>query len=97
MAQQSVERSDPKAFRAWLDSWALEDFHAEVEGADRPALAVVGALDPAIGAELMRQTWMRWYPRAELVELPGAGHHAMDEVPLQLLRTVEDFLRADAV
>lgn len=96
MAQQSVDRSDPKAFRAWLDSWAREDFHTEVEGTDRPVLAVVGALDPAISAELMRQTWMRWYPRAELVELPAAGHHAMDEVPLQLLRTVEDFLRADA-
>ncbi|GAA1511859.1 hypothetical protein GCM10009730_15720 [Streptomyces albidochromogenes] len=29
-----------------------------------------------------------------LAELPGAGHCAMDETPLQLIRTVEDFLRA---
>ncbi|WP_433544979.1 alpha/beta fold hydrolase [Streptomyces sp. CA-294286] len=95
MVQQSVDRSDPKALRAWLDSWAGEDFHAEVEGCERAALAVVGALDPALSADVMRQTWMRWYPRAELVELPGAGHYAMDETPLHLLRTVEDFLRAD--
>ncbi|MFF0740113.1 alpha/beta fold hydrolase [Streptomyces sp. NPDC004111] len=95
MVRQSVDRSDPKAFRAWLDSWAREDFHTDIAGTDRPALAVVGALDPALGAEVMRQTWMRHHPNAELVEIPGAGHYAMDETPLQLLRTVEDFLRAD--
>jgi hypothetical protein len=44
----------------------------------------------------MRQTWMSWYPRAELAALPFAGHYAMDESPLDLIRTVEDFLRADA-
>lgn len=33
--------------------------------------------------------------RAELTELPACGHYAMDETPLALIRTVEDFLRAD--
>ncbi|MEV0319350.1 alpha/beta fold hydrolase [Streptomyces sp. NPDC050658] len=96
MVERSMDRSDPKAFRAWLDSWAREDFHDLVEGATVPALAVTGALDPALSADLMRQTWMRWYTRAELVELPAAGHYAMDETPLDVIRAVEDFLRADA-
>ncbi|MGW1881643.1 alpha/beta fold hydrolase [Streptomyces sp. NPDC001970] len=96
MVQRSLRRSDPKAFRAWLDSWAVEDFHSDVEGSTVPALAVVGALDPALGAGLMRDTWLRWYARGELTELAAAGHYAMDETPLQLIRTVEDFLRADA-
>ncbi|MFJ4876591.1 alpha/beta fold hydrolase [Streptomyces sp. NPDC088745] len=95
MVQQSVGRSDAKAFRAWLDSWAGEDFHEDVMGSPVPALAVVGALDPALGAALTRETWMRWYARAELAEIGGAGHYAMDETPLELVRTVEDFLRAD--
>ncbi|MFJ2744745.1 alpha/beta fold hydrolase [Streptomyces sp. NPDC087440] len=95
MVQQSVGRSDAKAFRTWLDSWAGEDFHEEVVGVGVPALAVVGALDPALGAGLMRETWLRHYARAELVEIAGAGHYAMDETPLELVRTVEDFLRAD--
>ncbi|MER6349632.1 alpha/beta fold hydrolase [Streptomyces sp. NPDC001595] len=95
MVGRSLAQSDPKAFRAWLDSWALEDFHDRVEGATVPALAVAGALDPALSAELLRGTWMTWYPRAELHELPGAGHYAMDETPLELIRVVEDFLRAD--
>lgn len=97
MTRRSVDRSDPKAFRAWLDSWSGEDFHEETEGSPVPALAVTGALDPAINAEFLRATWLRWYPAGQLVELPHAGHHAMDEAPLDLIRTVEDFLRADHV
>ncbi|MFB6440297.1 alpha/beta fold hydrolase [Streptomyces sp. NPDC056411] len=95
MVRRSLERSKPKAFRAWLDSWAGEGFAAEVEGSAVPALAVTGALDPALTAELARQTWLRWYTRGTLIELPSAGHYAMDEAPLDLIRAVEDFLRAD--
>ncbi|MFF3286216.1 alpha/beta fold hydrolase [Streptomyces sp. NPDC003023] len=95
MVERSLARSDRDAFRAWLDSWAGEDFHTEVVGSTVPALAVTGALDPAIGADFMRETWLRWYTEAALVELPCAGHYAMDETPLQLVTTMEDFLRAD--
>lgn len=95
MVRRSVECSDAKAFRAWLDSWAGEDFHDRIEGSPVPALAVVGALDPALSADVQRATWMRWFPRAELVELPSCGHYAMDEAPLDLIRVMEDFLRAD--
>ena len=47
MVARSLDRSDTKAFRAWLDSWAGEDFHTQIKGADIPALAVTGALDPS--------------------------------------------------
>ncbi|MDO0910791.1 alpha/beta hydrolase [Streptomyces sp. DT2A-34] len=95
MVARSLAVSDQKAFRAWLDSWAGEDFHTQVEGSPVPALAVAGTLDPALSADLLRRTWMTWYPRAELRELPAAGHYPMDETPLELIRVVEDFLRAD--
>ncbi|MBG0851689.1 alpha/beta fold hydrolase [Streptomyces spinoverrucosus] len=95
MVARSLTDSDPKAFRAWLDSWAREDFHEQVEGSTVPALAVAGALDPALSADLLRRTWLTWYARAELHELPCAGHYAMDETPLELIRVVEDFLRRD--
>ncbi|GHJ37018.1 alpha/beta fold hydrolase [Streptomyces sp. TS71-3] len=95
MVRRSLERVDAKAFRAWLDSWAGEDFHDRIEGSPVPALALVGALDPALTAEVQRSTWMRWFPRGELVELPACGHYAMDEAPLDLIRVMEDFLRAD--
>ncbi|WP_432170351.1 alpha/beta fold hydrolase [Streptomyces sp. 1222.5] len=95
MVARSLERSDARAFRAWLDSWAGDDFRADVEGSDVPALAVAGELDPALSPAVLRETWLSWYPRAELVALPTAGHYAMDEAPLDLIRVVEDFLRAD--
>jgi len=95
MVARSFAVSDMKAFRAWLDSWARDDFHDTTQGSPTPSLAVTGALDPALSADLMRHTWMSWYPNAELHELPSAGHYAMDETPLELIRVVEDFLRAD--
>ncbi|MET7358074.1 alpha/beta hydrolase [Streptomyces sp. NPDC005562] len=96
MVRRSLAVSDAKAFRAWLDSWACEDFHTEIDGSPVAALAVTGALDPALSADLMRATWLRSFPQGELAELPGAGHYAPDEVPLELIRTVEDFLRAES-
>ncbi len=56
---------------------------------------MAGALDPALSPDVVRRTWMSWYPRASLTVLRGAGHYAMDETPLDLIRTVEDFLRAE--
>jgi pimeloyl-ACP methyl ester carboxylesterase len=94
MVRHSVEHSDAKAFRAWLDSWALEDFHEEVDGSQLPVRVVVGAHDPALTAEVMRRTWLRWYANADLVELVSAGHYPADETPLELVRTVEDFIAA---
>lgn len=95
MVDRSFACSDAKAFRAWLDSWAGNDFEDRVAGSPVPALAVAGALDPALSADLMRRTWLSAFPNGELVELPGAGHYPMDETPLDLIRVVEDFLRAD--
>ncbi|KUJ37279.1 alpha/beta hydrolase [Streptomyces albus subsp. albus] len=94
MVRHSEQHSDVKAFRAWLDSWAREDFHTEIAGSTVPVRVVVGAYDPALTAEVMRQTWLRWYARAELVELPCAGHYPADETPLELVRAIEDFLTA---
>ncbi|MGV9453941.1 alpha/beta fold hydrolase [Streptomyces sp. NPDC003635] len=95
MVSRSLAVSDPKAFRSWLDSWAGEDFHAEVAGARVPALAVTGRLDPALSAALLRETWRRWYPYGEVRELTSAGHYAMDETPLELIQMVEAFLDSD--
>ncbi|MFE9334108.1 alpha/beta fold hydrolase [Streptomyces sp. NPDC006925] len=95
MVERSVACSDPAAFRRWLDSWALEDFHGEVRGCRVPVRLVVGDGDPVLSAEVVRTTWLRWYTAAELVELPAAGHYPLDETPLETVRAVEDFLRAD--
>ncbi|WP_214409750.1 alpha/beta fold hydrolase [Sphaerisporangium fuscum] len=92
MVENSLRVSTVEAFRAYLDAWARTDFHTEVEGDATPALVIAGAHDPALSADVMRATWLQWYPNAELVTFPDAGHYAMDETPLALVSAVERFL-----
>ncbi|MEV4808909.1 alpha/beta fold hydrolase [Micromonospora avicenniae] len=92
MVQFSVENSTREAFGTYLTAWARTDFTDEVKGNPVPALAIVGEQDPALGADTMRETWMRHYPNARLEVLANAGHYAMYETPVRLATVVEDFL-----
>ena len=92
MVRHSLDSSDPDAFGAYLDAWAKTDFHAEIEGNEVPVKVIVGAHDPALGEETMRQTFLQWYPNAELDVIASAGHYAMDETPIELATLVERFL-----
>ncbi|MET7751973.1 alpha/beta hydrolase [Micromonospora sp. NPDC005367] len=92
MVQFSVENSAREAFGAYLKAWARTDFTDEVKGNPVPALAIVGEQDPALGANMIRETWMRHYPNARLEVLPNAGHYAMYETPVRLATVIEDFL-----
>ncbi len=92
MVSRSMRNSSPAAFRSYLDSWSGSDFHERVRGNRTPVLLVVGAHDPALGAEAMRATWLQWYPNAELEVLPDAGHYAPEESPEALAAAVEEFL-----
>lgn len=92
MVDRSVDRSDVTAFRSYLDSWARTDFHERIDGNGLPVLVIAGEQDPALSPAVMRDTWLRWYPNAELVVLHDAGHYAPDESPLLLVSTMERFL-----
>ncbi len=92
MVQASLDGSDPEAFGAYLRAWADTDFAAEVQGHQVPVRVLVGEHDPALGAPVMEQTFLRHYPNASLAVLPNAGHYAMFETPVALLTEVERFL-----
>lgn len=92
MVRHSLEESDPAAFGEYLHAWANTDFHTEIEGSVVPTQVIVGEHDPALGAELMEQTFTRYYPNCELVTFGSAGHYAPDETPLALVSTAEKFL-----
>ncbi|GAB4057348.1 alpha/beta fold hydrolase [Catellatospora paridis] len=94
MTAYSVGNSNVEAFRAYLHAWAHTDFHTEVVGNTTPVLVVAGGQDPALSADVMRATWLQWYPNAELTVLADAGHYPMEETPLALVSVVEKFLRA---
>ncbi|RCW42841.1 pimeloyl-ACP methyl ester carboxylesterase [Halopolyspora algeriensis] len=93
MVDRSVGRTDKAAFRRYLDSWSGTDIHDRVEGSTTPVLVLAGAHDPALSPEVMKDTWLQWYSRAELEVFTDAGHYAPDEVPLALVSHCEGFLR----
>lgn len=93
MVAHSLETSTKEAFAAYLVAWAKSNFAAEIEGSTKPVLVIAGAHDPALGADVMQQTFLKSYPNATLEVLADAGHYAMFETPLSLVASVERFLR----
>ncbi|HET8559549.1 MAG TPA: alpha/beta hydrolase [Marmoricola sp.] len=92
MVAHSTSTADRDAFAGYAESWIRGDFHDQLGEPDVPALIIAGATDPALSAQVMEQTWLQWYPKAQLVTLPEAGHYPMYEAPLALLDVVEPFL-----
>jgi len=92
MARCSREHSREDAFAAYLRAWANTDFSQRIAGKTLPVKVIVGRNDPGLTPEVMQQTYMRWYPNAELEVIDNAGHYPMDETPVYLATTVEEFI-----
>jgi pimeloyl-ACP methyl ester carboxylesterase len=95
IVQHSLDNSTVDAFATYLDSWAKTDFSEQVKGNPVAVKVIVGEHDPSLSAQVMEQTWMRFYPRAELEVIPNAGHYPMFETPAALAASIEEFLRRD--
>jgi pimeloyl-ACP methyl ester carboxylesterase len=93
MVAASLASSDRDAFAAYLTAWAKTDFASEVDGATTPLLAIVGANDPALNADVVKGTYLAWYKNAELEVMQNAGHYPMNETPIALATSIEKFLR----
>jgi pimeloyl-ACP methyl ester carboxylesterase len=92
IVQHSLDNSSAGAFGAYLESWARTDFSEQVKDNPAAVKVIVGEHDPALSAPVMEQTWLRFYPGAELEVVPNAGHYPMFETPAALAASVEGFL-----
>jgi pimeloyl-ACP methyl ester carboxylesterase len=92
MVATSLATSTRDAFADYLEAWAHGDFHERVVGKPVPVQVIVGAHDAALTADVMRATWLEWYPNAVLEVMPDAGHYPMDETPIALATLIERFL-----
>lgn len=81
------------AFAGYLQSWARGDFHQEIVGNPVRVKLFCTEFEHAITPELLKATYLTYYPNADLEILPGAGHYSIDEIPLLLGSRVEHFLR----
>jgi pimeloyl-ACP methyl ester carboxylesterase len=104
MVRSSLEHSDEEAFAAYLHAWADTSGTSNtpntsisivdrIQGMTLPVLVIAGEYDPGITEEFCRNTWLQYYPNAELYVMANAGHYAMDETPAALAKMIEDFLR----
>jgi pimeloyl-ACP methyl ester carboxylesterase len=93
VVRHSLDHSDVDAFGAYLQSWARNDFSSALKpDRDAEVKVIVGGTDPAMSAEVMEQTWLVFFPGAELEVLPNAGHYPMFETPVALATSIEEFL-----
>jgi pimeloyl-ACP methyl ester carboxylesterase len=93
VAQHSLDNSTVEAFAAYLQAWARSDFTARAKvDTETPVKLIVGVNDPAMSADVMEQTWLAFFPDAEMTILPDAGHYPMFESPVSLATSIEEFL-----
>lgn len=96
VVQHSLDHSSAAAFGAYLQSWAQDDFSSSLKpDRDTPVKVIVGETDPALSAEVMEQTWLVFFPQAELTVLANAGHYPMFETPVALATSIEEFLEPE--
>ena len=93
VVQHSLSNSTVEAFRAYLQAWANSDFSALAKvDAVTPVKVIVGVNDPTLSADVMEQTWLVFFPDAQLTILPDAGQYPMFESPVSLATSIEEFL-----
>lgn len=93
IARNPLENAATEAFAGYLPSWAKADLRALVKGNPTPVKVIVGRYDSALTPELMNATFLTWFPNATLEVMEEAGHYPMDETPLALATSIENFLR----
>lgn len=94
MVEHSMQNSTVEAFAAYLEAWAKTDISERIKGNPTPVKVIVGEHDPSLNAGLMAQTYMQWFPNAELEVMANTGHYPIDETPVALATSIESFLRA---
>ena len=89
----SRETTTQDAYADYLEAWTKTDFAEESKGNDLPLLVCPGEFDGALTADVMRHTYLEWYPNATLEVLPNSGHYPMQETPVYLVTLMEKFMR----
>ena len=89
-AADEVLRSNPAAWRAWLESGSREDWSGVVGVLRTPALLIAGSADESLGPDAQARFLLPHFADAQLVTLPGAAHL----LPLERADEVAALIRA---
>jgi pimeloyl-ACP methyl ester carboxylesterase len=97
MARYNLDTSNADAMRAYYRMWMETDFSAAAAAAkpETPLRVIGGRQDlPGFSEAKYRETFMAWYPKADLQFITDAGHFPMYETPVYLATLVESHLHA---
>lgn len=91
--EESRATTSNDAFADYLTAWTKTDFLDDTMGLEFPLMVCTGEHDMALGPEVMKETYMKWYPQATLEVIANAGHYPMHETPVYMVTLVEQFIR----
>ncbi|WP_174296335.1 alpha/beta fold hydrolase [Sphingomonas bacterium] len=86
------ETADDDTRRAYLRSFADDDFSPEAPRLTAPLLVVFGEHDHGVAESVMRPVYEGLYPHARFATIAGVGHYPMLEAPEALAATIAAFL-----
>lgn len=85
----------PEARVGYMRMFCATDFASEAKGLVTRMLVICTEFDAEAHQEgRAKETFLQWYPNAQVVTLANAGHYPMQEIPLNLIATMEKFLLA---
>ncbi|MBT2503833.1 alpha/beta fold hydrolase [Curtobacterium sp. ISL-83] len=90
-ALDDVERSDPAAWRAWLERGSREDWSGSAAPNPVPALVLAGAEDGDLGVDAQRDLTLPHWPQGTLGVIEGAAHLLPWERPDEVAAAIGGF------
>lgn len=86
------QSSTAEARLGYMKMFFHTDFSESVKGLTVPILVLVGEHDFEGSEAFMRNTFLKWYPNAQLEWCKACGHYPMIETPVALVAIIEKFL-----
>lgn len=86
------EGARTEARLGYMKMFFYTDFSESVKGLQTPILVLLGEHGYGGSEAFMQNTFMKWYPRAQLQWCKSAGHYPSIETPVALVATIEKFL-----
>ncbi len=86
------KHSTSQARLGYMNMFFHTDFSASIEGLRTPILVLIGEHDFEGSETFMRNTFLKWYPNAQLECCKASGHYPMIETPVALVAAIEKFI-----
>lgn len=94
MVEDMRKWSTSEARLGYMNMFFHTDFSESVKGLNTPILVLFGEHDFEGSEAFMRNTFLMWYPNAQLECCKASGHYPMIETPIALVTAIEKFLFA---